>query len=70
MKIALLVVVFFGVMAITRCAPPKVSELLKDGVKCRARITMPDVPRGETVEVSVDIFECTERVPTATTPAL
>lgn len=44
------------------CAPPPISELLKDGVNCRASITMPsERPReSETIDVAVKIYECKE----------
>lgn len=60
--VAVMIVFVLAVMA-TACAPPKVSELLGgDGINCKAAITMPDErPReGETVNVAVRIYDCTE----------
>lgn len=46
----------------TSCAPPPASELLKNGVNCKAAITVPDeAPRArETINVDVRIYDCKE----------
>lgn len=47
-------------MLIAGCKAPPISELLKDGVNCKATITMPETRPGETVDVAVKIYECHE----------
>lgn len=57
----MLVIVAFGLVAMLfGCAPPPVSELLKDGINCRAAITMPEgtVRDGDVVDVKVRIYDC------------
>ena len=43
---------------ITRCGAPPIEEILGPGVDCKARITMPDLRPGETVDVAVKIYDC------------
>ena len=65
-ELAQLVAVLLAITALvwlTACAPPKLVDVMpKDGVKCKAEITMPDeLPRGrESIEVKVRIFSCVE----------
>ena len=58
----LLVILSFTIIVVARCAPPKVSEMLGDGINCKAEITMPEAPRAgdPPVEVKVRIFDCSE----------
>lgn len=49
------------IILLIACAPPKISEFLKEGVNCKAAITMPDGRPGEVIEVpNVRIYECHE----------
>ncbi len=48
------------VFLVSGCAPPPVSELLKDGVTCKVEIELPDeeLQRGEKVEVLARFTNC------------
>lgn len=50
--------------AVSRCAPPPVSELLKGGIDCDVAITMPPLERdpqaGEEVKVKARFSNCHE----------
>lgn len=44
---------------IVACAPPKLTDVMpKEGVKCKAEITMPDEREPISVVTDVRIFDC------------
>lgn len=59
----LFIIVVAVLFSFVGCQMPPVSELLKGGLDCRAKIVVPDeLPRGETVDVGVQIYDCKEMV--------
>lgn len=53
-----------AVFLLNSCGKPHISDILKDAINCKAKIQMPEGYRGEPIEVSVQIFDCTEASPT------
>lgn len=59
--VALKLITIFQVLALSGCAFPKASDVLKQALNCKADITVPeDYRTGEPMTVDVRIYDCKE----------